>query len=259
MGKKNKAPDELPSKAWLMSFGDTMTTLLAFFIVLCSMAEDQSGMNLYRGSGSFIASLGSGGLSGALPGDKSGQAVSFEETSPLYMVDDESTERGKDGKGPDDEDNDIPVKDREQEDFARALNEIERNAELQDEATTTGETAFDFFEKLQPKPPYLPPELDELSLRILPLLRRGTHRIEIVVWAPTPSPTARKRTSLQAQAIVGEVLAGSTVGPEKRKQIMGVSRTWPYRDEKRPVLSLVVKKVRGGKSTNNPADASTSP
>ena len=82
MAKKIKPPDELPSKAWLMSFGDTMTTLLAFFLVLCSMAENQTGMNLYVGTGSFISSLESGGLSGVFPGDKSSRAIWHSATSP---------------------------------------------------------------------------------------------------------------------------------------------------------------------------------
>lgn len=243
MAKKNKAPDELPSKAWLLSFGDTMTTLLAFFIVLCSMAENQTGMNIYRGSGSFIAALGSGGLNGALHTGKSDRAVHFNATHPLYMVEDESEEHSQENRGPDDEENDIASRDREQEDFMRSLNEIERYASLQDQASTTGETTFDFFERLQPKPPYLPKELSEISLRILPLLKRGTHRFELVVWAPTPKPSARKRTSIQARAIVGEILAGSSIDESKKKGLVGVSRTWPYRDQKRPILSLVVKKI----------------
>ena len=48
---RKKEPDKGPSQAYLISFGDTMTTLLAFFIVLCSMAEDQTGANLYSGNG----------------------------------------------------------------------------------------------------------------------------------------------------------------------------------------------------------------
>lgn len=244
MAKKNKPPDELPSKAWLMSFGDTMTTLLAFFIVLCSMAEDQTGMNLYTGSGSFIASLGSGGFGGAFPGNKSDRAVQFAETMPLYMVDDESQEHSTDNRGPDDKENEIAVRDREQEEFTRCLNEIERNAKLQDEDSTVGETVFDFFEKLNPEPPYLSAELSEISLRILPLLRRGGHRIELIVWSPTPAPSARKRTSKEAQVIVEELLAGAALDSAMRKNIIGISRTWAYKDQKRPVISVVVQKTK---------------
>ena len=52
MARKQKAPGAGPNMAYLMSFGDTMTTLLAFFIVLNSLAKEQTGAKLYAGTGS---------------------------------------------------------------------------------------------------------------------------------------------------------------------------------------------------------------
>ena len=52
MARKKKLP-EPPSKAYLISFGDTMTALLAFFIVLNSLAQEQTGAKLHAGTGSL--------------------------------------------------------------------------------------------------------------------------------------------------------------------------------------------------------------
>ena len=54
MAKKQKRVPSGPSNAYLVSFGDTMTALLAFFIVLNSLATEQTGANLYSGTGSFV-------------------------------------------------------------------------------------------------------------------------------------------------------------------------------------------------------------
>ncbi|MCA9059275.1 MAG: hypothetical protein KDA85_12285, partial [Planctomycetaceae bacterium] len=40
MGKRCTCPSFGPSQAYLLSFGDTMTALLAFFIVLNSLAKE---------------------------------------------------------------------------------------------------------------------------------------------------------------------------------------------------------------------------
>ena len=243
MAKKAKAPDALPSKAWLMSFGDTMTTLLAFFIVLCSLAENQSGMNLYVGTGSFIAALESGGLNGGFDSDRSAQPIPMPSTSPLYMLEDETESPESSGLGPDDDPNEISAIDRENDVFVRALNEIAQQAELSDEASQAGVASFDFFTPLNREPPLLGEALKEVSLRVIPLLLKGTHRFEIVVWAPTPSPSARKRTSRQARLLVGELLSGAALAEDAHDKLIGVSRAWPYAELKRPVMTLVVERI----------------
>jgi len=243
VARKIKPPDELPSKAWLMSFGDTMTTLLAFFIVLCSMAEDQSGANLHTGTGSFLKTLSTGGM-GSFSGDSSNRALHFDDTSPLYMTDtEEEAEPGSKNRGPDDEDNGVSSKDREQEEFMRCLNEMEKIANLDVKASTVGETTFDFFEKLDKEPPFLPSSFPKIATRIFPLLRKDTHRVELIVWATTPGNSARQRASIQASAIVQEILGQASVSNEDAQHIVGISRTWPYKDIKRPILSVVIRRV----------------
>lgn len=244
MARAIKPPDELPSKAWLMSFGDTMTTLLAFFIVLCSMAEDQSGANLHRGTGSFVQTLGSAGLNGLLSGDSSSTAIQLQATSPLYMSDSESDEEtSRKNTGTDEDGNDIPSKDREQEEFMRCLNELERQASLKPKPSTVGETTFDFFDRLNRKAPFLPSKYGGLTTRIIPFLRKETHRIDLIVWAPTPSTTARSRTAKQANSIVDDIISQAGLTKEDAQRILGFSRTWPYKDIKRPILSVVIRRV----------------
>ncbi|MCP4857370.1 MAG: hypothetical protein GY903_23045, partial [Fuerstiella sp.] len=46
-----------PNQSYLISFGDTMTALLAFFIILNTLAEEQTGANLHAGTGSFMESV----------------------------------------------------------------------------------------------------------------------------------------------------------------------------------------------------------
>ena len=244
MARKVKPPDALPSKAWLMSFGDTMTTLLAFFIVLCSMAEDQTGANLYTGTGSFIKTLKSGGMPGAFSGHKSERAIHLQATNPLYMLDHHTdNEPTRNGNGPDKNANDIPTKDRESDEFKRFLNEIERMASVAAEPKTTGAITFDFFEKLKKNSPHLPANYDEILARVIPFLRKSSHRIELIVWATTPSPTARTRASLQSSRIVSNLIQQSDLSKPDKKRIVGTGRPWPYKDLKRPVISLVIRRI----------------
>ena len=84
MARKPKPPDKPPSKAYLVSFGDTMTTLLAFFIVLNSLADEQTGANLHAGTGSFIQALESGGLGGGTMA-KSRRAFQQGEAAPKFI------------------------------------------------------------------------------------------------------------------------------------------------------------------------------
>ena len=248
MARKVKPPDALPSKAWLMSFGDTMTTLLAFFIVLCSMAEDQTGANLHTGTGSFIRTMKSAGLPGAFSGEKSSRAVQFEATNPLYMVG--SDEGTGTGAGPDEEPNDISTKSREVDEFKRFLNELDRHSNVESKPDSVGEIAFDFFEPLSREPPYLPGDYEGVLARVAPFLRKATHQIELVIWAPTPSRSARSRVARQAASVVSAIIFERNLDSEQSRRIYGTGRTWPYRDVKRPVLTLVIRRVRLKVPTN---------
>jgi hypothetical protein len=98
MARKQKAPGAGPNMAYLMSFGDTMTTLLAFFIVLNSLAKEQTGAKLYAGTGSFVSAVSSFGMPGSAPGDNSRHVIKIEEPVPTYVVPD--PEGGEPEMGP---------------------------------------------------------------------------------------------------------------------------------------------------------------
>lgn len=243
MARKIKPPDDKPSMAWLMSFGDTMTTLLAFFIVLCSMAEDQTGANLHTGTGSFVRTLKAGGMPGAFSGDRSDRAVSLQATSPLYMASNETTdEPAREGTGPDENSNDIRSKDREQEEFMRFLNEVERHATVENAPVITGETAFDFFKRFKDVE-NLSEEYDGLLTRVVALLRKKSHRVEVIVWATTPSRSARLRAAKQAADFVSKLINDAGLEGDEANRAHGLSQTWPYKDVKRPVVTVVIRRV----------------
>ena len=244
MPKRKKQPDQPPSQAYLMSFGDTMTTLLAFFIVLNSLAEEQTGANLYSGTGSFVRALESFGLQGQFSQQRSANAIPRETTSPLYMAPDpEKRTPDQDGSGPDADDDAVRVIDREEEDFERFMVEMKRLFPLQRLPDTTGEVAFDYFNSINPQPPHLGKSYADAMQRIIPLLYSDGYEVQVIVWATTPSPTAWTRAARQANQIVAEIAQLGGLAPAQRGQLNGVGRAWIDSVVKRPVLTFVVRKV----------------
>ncbi len=63
--RRKSADSHINTEGWMMSYADMATILLAMFIVLSTLGKDQSGVNLYNGTGSFRKALDSFGLPGA--------------------------------------------------------------------------------------------------------------------------------------------------------------------------------------------------
>ena len=243
MARKQKPPDAPPSKAYLMSFGDTMTTLLAFFIILCSLAEEQTGANLHTGTGSFAKTLTTAGMPGDFSGEGTSRPVAKDFTSPLYLAADlDDNPPAKDPTGPD-EDNGLRVVDREAEEYQRFLNELERVSSVENLPEVEGEVEFDLFNNISSDPPYLSEPYKKALQRVLPVLRKNTHQVEIVVWATTPSPSAWTRAARQASGMMNEMAAASKLKPEQRSRMSAVGQPWLFSDVKRPVASIVVRKI----------------
>ncbi len=56
--------------AWLVSFGDMMTLILTFFILLVALAPTQDAIKVAKGIGSFEVALRGHGMPGMLTGDE---------------------------------------------------------------------------------------------------------------------------------------------------------------------------------------------
>lgn len=247
MARQEKPEDPGPSKLYLLSFGDTMTTLLAFFIILCSMADDQSGANLYSGTGSFVNAFDGAGGAGKFSTATSNRAVDLEHASPRYPVPGEDGESGNPATGPDD-DNGLRSIDREKEEMQRFLNEIERLADVDKEAETVGEVTFDFFKRLNEEAPVIPPTYNSMLAQVVPVLRANTHRVEVIVWAKNPGPFAVRIATNQSSAVATELVERVGLNDEQQSRLRAVGKPWRFSDHKRPILSVVIRKVEERKS-----------
>jgi len=243
MARKRKPPSDGPSRAYLISFGDTMTALLAFFIVLNSLAKEQTGAALHSGTGSFVRALSGLGLPGML-GKRAEHVTQMDHMSPFYTVDDpESRTREGTSKGPDDEDNGVRVIDREEEEFERFVFEMEHLYSVDSLPKAKGQIVFDSFDSFPTAPPLLTQDRRTLCGEVLPLLRNEQYRVEMVVWATTPSVTAWTRAANQAGSLRRELVTLARLSPEQQKRLTCVAKPWPFSDTKRPVMSIVVIKA----------------
>lgn len=86
-----KAKFEKPGvPAYLMSFGDMMTLILTFFILLVSMASEQKAGFVAAGTGSFIQAINSLGLPGLMKSGK--KPITLGERQAHYMPSREQAE-----------------------------------------------------------------------------------------------------------------------------------------------------------------------
>lgn len=78
MAEKNGAP------AWMVSFGDMMTLILTFFILLVSLSKEQQEGLVAQGVGSFLVALRSFGLPGVM--NESEKAQVFENVRRKFNL-----------------------------------------------------------------------------------------------------------------------------------------------------------------------------
>jgi hypothetical protein len=229
---------------YLVSFGDTMTALLAFFIVLNSLAEEQTGANLHSGTGSFIRTLNSFGLSGVINSDHSSLAFQMDETSPLYFVPDpEQREPEKNPSGPDEEDDNSRVIDHEREQFQRFLDEIKRLTPPQKEREIEGEVSFDVLGKLPAEGSPLTPDVRAALSNVGAMLRKTDYTLQITVWATTPSQSAWTRSVRQAGQLQTDAIQLLGLNAEQQARVTASGRTWISRDVKRPAVSITLRRL----------------
>lgn len=231
MPKKKKCPPPGPNMSYMISFGDTMTALLAFFIVLNSMAEEQSGAALHAGTGSFITATSSFGLPGAFSDGRSKQAFQFTAPAPSYVADDPSgkTPPGP-GRGAHDDDDQQRVIDLQKENFHRMLNEIEQNAitKLAPVASIQGEINFDVLGSLPHEGRIMNQDIEAAVKGVARMLRQPAHEVELTVWCTTPAATSWQRAIRQASQVREETIELLNLSPELQQKLTAVARPWPW-------------------------------
>jgi hypothetical protein len=226
------------ANAWMMSYADMATILLAMFIVLSTFSKDQTGISLYRGTGSFKQATNSFGLPGLMP--NSWEVVPLNESGPQHAIDAPDEWKKKDGQDPD-----APTRviDAEEEYFQHFLSEVGRAFPLTKLPRSAGRVTLDMHEPLSKDAPFLTDKHRPNILPLLALLRRGNYQLQIIVWAGMPAETALIRSANQAEAIVTALANDAELSPAERSRLVGVGQSWRYRDVRRPVLSVIVTKA----------------
>jgi hypothetical protein len=222
--------EEVNTNGWMMSYADMATTLLAMFIVLSTLGKDQTGINLYNGTGSYINAVDSLGLPGFFP--NSAQVISKEFPGTHYSVPSDigtkdATER---------------VIDAEQEQFDMFMTELERHFAVQRLVRSTGQATIDFYEPLGKAPPYLTKRQHDVIWQMLPLLHRSEYSVRIVVWASMPSVEAWGHATSQAQQIVDQIADTAGLDSDSRSHLFPLGQPWRYPNYQRPTMSVIVVK-----------------
>jgi hypothetical protein len=232
-GTKNGG--KINTHAWMLSYADMATILLAMFIVLSTLGKDQTGVSLQRATGSFANALRSYGLPGLFSSSPNPMPLAGPMPRYLYAPSDSSLDRSN------------PVDPRpkrvidgDEENLQRFLEEIQRQFSCVRRPRPAGQVIIDLYQPLQKSPPYLMPRHNQALLQIAPLLQRSNYRLDLVVWAATPSPTAWTRAINQAVLAAEEFAAGAGLDEEARGRLMPLGQPWRYRDVRRPVMSLVL-------------------
>ncbi|MEZ6062797.1 MAG: flagellar motor protein MotB [Planctomycetaceae bacterium] len=244
MARKKKCPSG-PNNGYLISFGDTMTALLAFFIVLNSLAEEQNGAALHAGTGSFMESASRFGLPGSILNQKSNQPFQLTNTSPKFVVPDEDNRESESaGTGPDDDPDDRRIIDRQKEDFHRFLQEVRRINHLTPEAGVAGEVSFDILARLPKEGRLMTNDLKTALNGIGPMLRQADYAVEITVWATTPSKSAWSRAVSQSEQLMKETVEYLRLPPSQIARLKASAQPWISKTVKRPTVSVKLTRLK---------------
>lgn len=242
MGKRKKLEPSVPSKAYLVSFGDTMTALLAFFIVLNSLAREQTGANLYAGTGSFANAFAKSGTPGHLNTNRSRDMIRQKEQKPIYALAENLDEN--EGKiGPDSEGNQERIIDREKEQFQKFLTEIERELGLKTHQPIQDQVVFDSFAAWDGETGGISKHAIHILSDLIPKLRQPDVNLEVIIWASMPSKTILEKQLLKSAQIQTQVESMFWLKATEKVRIKYRVKPWLFSDAKRPVLSVVFSKV----------------
>ncbi|HMP80857.1 MAG TPA: flagellar motor protein MotB [Pirellulaceae bacterium] len=246
MSRKPKPPPKKPSKAYLVSFGDTMTALLAFFIVLNSLAKDQTGANMYTGTGSFVRAFKRTGSEGNRWGTRSDQNIPRVAPSPVYAIPSpKRDENDRREKGPDQTDNGERVINRREEDFQRFLTEMRFHFQVNQAETTQSQIVFDSFERLgSGSDNILGPNAMQIVSDAIGQLANRQFEIEIVVWSVSPNELELQRAMDQALQIESYLDRVFRFRNDQRNRFSIAAKPWLFVDAKRPKMSVILSRLQ---------------
>lgn len=242
MSRKQKPPPKKPSKAYLVSFGDTMTALLAFFIVLNSFASDQTGAQMHAGTGSFIRSSTKTGSAGGKFGDRSGQNFDRKGHTPVYAVAENDPANGKKNGSGADNANDSVIN-RQAENFQRFLNEMNYRFDVTAESPTQSQIVFDSFEKFGADKNILGPNAIQLASDAFMSLSDESFELEVIVWATMPSEFALKKSTELAKEVESQLFKSFSLSGRQRQRFSVSAQPWLFVDAARPKVSFVLSRI----------------
>lgn len=243
MRKRRRFDSSCPNQSYLISFGDTMTALLAFFIVINTIAKDQTGAKLYSGTGSFSKSLHSFGMS---VNKATGKSIQREYANPLYVVNDDHPrieQAVRAGQGPDSNSNSLRVIERQKDQLRRFLIEMEQWGSANPMPKTKGAAVFDFFEPIQTESPLVSDSVAELFRLSTQALSTGQTELEIVVWSRTPGTVDWKESVHQAESIRRDLIQRTALDKRHSRFVRCQGKPWFYADQRRPRFSIVIRKI----------------
>jgi hypothetical protein len=240
--RRKQADSQINTEGWMMSYADMATILLAMFIVLSTLGKDQTGVNLYNGTGSFRKALDSFGLPGIFP--TSARPIQMNYPSPHYSLESSGDQPGR-GQSSGTGEEGLPARtiDAEQEQMQRFLQEVGRRFPVEKVPRAQGQAVVDFYDRLNKSPPYLAPNQSAVIGQTVPILRGSNFRVFVVVWAPTPGDKAWVRAAKQAQLVAQEIADTAQLDAKARERLVPLGQPWRYRDFQRPIMSLIIVKT----------------
>lgn len=230
-GKGNHAG--IDPNGWMMSYADMVTILLAMFIVLSTLAKDQTGLSLYRGTGSYKKAINSLGVPGLMK--YAYKSVELSEAAPRYTIE------NLDPKSKPAEPHQLA--DGELEQFQAFLFDLSQSNEVKRKEREQARAAVDIHSRINNQPPYLKEKQTSQLISVISLVREANYRAEIIVWAPTPADSMLARSVKIAEQIRQELLEEISLPEEYRDRVIAVSQPWRFKDIKRPVFSVVISRV----------------
>lgn len=242
MAKKKKLEPSVPSKAYLVSFGDTMTALLAFFIVLNSLAKEQTGANMYSGTGSFAKAFAGSGVPGGLDTNRSSETIKRKDPKPVYALPD-SQRQDEEGAGPDESISKDRVIQREHEDFQRFLQKMSEQLNLETLPEITDQIACDSFHPIFTKDDKLSPPTLQLLSESIAKIRQPNVRLEVIVWAKVPSKENLDMQLEETRKLRQQVEKVFWLKPDQKSRIVYRAKPWLFADAKRPRITVIYSKT----------------